>query len=441
MLAAELDPCADDATVQGFLEDCHLDTPHARGLAGALCTTPPLATGSPCAMTVECAHASGDVCRPSATGTADLRCLPRGRSRLTVAAGACGDACDGTFDCGSGLGCAGGMCIPDGVGAADVASCSAQDRTSATTYLASRSSYWRSRRPCALSCHTTVPFLVSSSALDADGADIAGTLLSDTEERAMSWDSIAPWYGTMYGASKPRESFGTEAVLDAFVVLRHERATGERTDLGRTVLANLWAEQTESGDWDWLQFNLVPWESRDGRSMGVAYAALGLAAVSDDYLVAPPESDAAHVAALRDRLRALAGESVHNQLLLLWASSEWPDLLSAEERDGIAAGAIAMQHPDGGWNLAEIGDWRAQPAYPAGESTAYATALAALALATAGPPSSDPALRRATEWLAQNVGPDGEWQDTSLNADDAFNHGLVTDAATAYAVMALDAVR
>jgi squalene-hopene/tetraprenyl-beta-curcumene cyclase len=438
-LAAELTACSSPSVVDGFLEACERDTAGAMALSGTLCDGISTALGDPCAFDVECNTTMSHVCRPVSIGSVDGRCALPGRARHTVVGGACGEACDTGIDCASGLGCTGGMCVATGSTAAAADACRFTDRTAAATFLAERSSAWQSTYPCTISCHTTVPFLLATPLLGSEADTARDALLADVEARALGWSGLDPWYGDEYGAGKATESRSTEAVLNALVLTRRDRVNGAASDASRAALDAMWATQTAEGDFTWLDFGLLPWEDSTARPAGMAFAALAAAAMPGDYLATATGTDREHIDLLRGALRAaLDGGVAFDRVFVLWAATEWPDLLTAEEREGVIAGLRSLQRADGGWNLAELGEWRARAGYPT-DSTASATAITTFVLIRAGVAPSDPAIVRATEWLLAHRGESGTWADTSINRDDPFNHGLATDAATAFAILALDA--
>ncbi|MGD8280690.1 MAG: prenyltransferase/squalene oxidase repeat-containing protein [Gemmatimonadota bacterium] len=438
-LASQLEGCGRAAAVDGFLDECARDPALAEALMPMLCGGVILEAGESCNLNAECSDGPV-VCRPTAIDGTNTRCLPTGGVRHTLPEGTCGDLCDSAFDCGAGLACGeSGMCLPDGTSAAPVMACRSFDPSASADYLAARSSAWQAERECAMNCHTTLPFLLVGDAHTPGAREVAESLAAQAADRVSSWESVAVWYDDEYGAGKEAQSRATEAVLNAVAILRTEALTAEEpSEVGREALRVLWSEQDETGGWYWLDFGLIPWETREARASGMAWAALAAASFGEEYLTTTEEPDATGIARLREGLRGLMTEPIHDRLMLLWAASEWPGLLSDDEKAAIVADAKAMQLPDGGWNLADLGQWRAQAGYPM-ESTAYGTALATYVLIASGVSPSDPDVVRACEWLLSHQDPSGAFPDTSMNRDRDFNHDLITDAATAMSILALTA--
>jgi squalene-hopene/tetraprenyl-beta-curcumene cyclase len=76
------------------------------------------------------------------------------------------------------------------------------------------------------------------------------------------------------------------------------------------------------------------------------------------------------------------------------------------------------------------------------ESDGVATGLVVLAMEETGTDAQTPALRRGVAWLQQHQQAGGNWMASSLNADrdpESDIGRFMSDAATGYAVMALEA--
>jgi squalene-hopene/tetraprenyl-beta-curcumene cyclase len=145
---------------------------------------------------------------------------------------------------------------------------------------------------------------------------------------------------------------------------------------------------------------------------------------------------------MRVYLRAhYAAQPLLNQLYVLWASQYDATLLTTDERKALLATLQRDQQPDGGWNTFAIDNHKRVDDSPAPTaSDGYATAVAVLALETTGP-HNDPTLTRGIAWLSTHQQPNGAWAAESINKHrnpDTDPALFMTDAATAYAVLALD---
>jgi squalene-hopene/tetraprenyl-beta-curcumene cyclase len=133
-----------------------------------------------------------------------------------------------------------------------------------------------------------------------------------------------------------------------------------------------------------------------------------------------------------------------NRAVLLWAAAGLPGLLQPAERSAIIAELFSKQRADGGWSTPSlvIGGWKRRDSTPLdAASDGYGSGLVSFALERAGVPGSDPRLKAALAWLAQNQDRQGgQWRAVSLNKqrDPASDAGrFMSDAATAYSVLAL----
>ena len=115
----------------------------------------------------------------------------------------------------------------------------------------------------------------------------------------------------------------------------------------------------------------------------------------------------------------------------------------AEQRS-IIADLLAKQRDDGGFSMSDlVGAWKRKDNTRLDEaSDGYATGLIALALEQIGDPLTKPKLDRAISWLRHSQDPsDGRWPASSLNKQRELSSDaghFMSDAATAYAVMAIE---
>ena len=335
----------------------------------------------------------------------------------------------------------------------------AWDADAAAAYLDQRVEWWsgwetaaRERGTFCVSCHTTAPYGLARPMLrPAGGASEASRyerkLLDSVTTRVAGWTEVGPFYpDERYGAPKTRQSRGTEAILNALVLARHDERTGVLSDRTLRAFDNLWALQLPSGAaegaWPWLHFNLAPWESDEGPYHGAALAAVAAGLAPDGYRARPEIRDS--VARLGRYLRRrLDAQPPFNRVMALWASGAMPGLLADARRHALVDEIAGLQREDGGWSLPSLGDWERRDGTPVGTgSDGYATGLVTLALQEAGLARDHEAVAGGLAWLARNQGPDGSWPASSLNRehDPGSDRGrFMRDAATAYAVLALTA--
>ena len=123
----------------------------------------------------------------------------------------------------------------------------------------------------------------------------------------------------------------------------------------------------------------------ESRFYGAALAALATGSAPKAYRQEPAVAE--RVADLQAYLRSAAPtESLHNRLMLLWASTRLPEVISAEMRKSILEEVLRVRQADGSWTVASLGPWKehaAAPAQTAGGNN-YATAFTTFVLRQAG---------------------------------------------------------
>ncbi len=334
----------------------------------------------------------------------------------------------------------------------------AWDARAAASYLDGRATWWlgwrtaaRDRGTSCISCHTAVPFALSRPVLRAalaerEPMDAERRVIENVVKRVRLWSEVEPFYPDQtVGLPKTSESRGTEAVLNALILSQRDAAAGALSADARQALTNLWPLQFRTGDlkgaWAWLNFRLEPWEGVASPYYGAALAAIAVGGAPGGYASAPDVAE--RVAALRDYLKRGADTaSVFSKVMVLWASSYLPEVLDARQRDAIVDTLTRNQRPDGGWSIASFATWTRRDGTTLPDaSDGYATGLVVLALQRAGLPSTDSRVRRGLDWLSAHQDREtGMWAASSLNKqrDPATDIGkFMSDAATAYAVMAL----
>jgi len=328
----------------------------------------------------------------------------------------------------------------------------------AVAYLDARQAWWqqwpnsqRDHDTACVSCHTALPYAIARPALgralgETDLAAPERTMLANVAKRVKLWKEVEPFYPDQTrGLPKSSESRGTEAILNAVVLVARDADRGTLSDDARQAFANMWALQFKNGDlkgaWAWLNFHYEPWESNDSVYFGATLAALAIGRAPGGYAASPEIQD--QVKLLREYLQKRADvETLFNRVMLLWASSKFPDLLTAEQQQAIISAVNAKQQDDGGWTMATLGSWKRVDSTPLDmASDGYATGLIALVLQSAGVAATDAHVSRGVSWLSSHQdAATGMWHATSLNKqrDPASDAGkFMSDAATAYAALAL----
>ena len=336
----------------------------------------------------------------------------------------------------------------------------------AIAYLDARQEEWSDFAPAqrgkdadqtsCVSCHTGLSYALARPALrrfadKPNAAEPENRMLAAVSLRVEHWEELdSPRFRLMYDGDdrKKVESRGTEAVLDALILARHDAAEGRTKPSATTqaALSYLWQTQVKEGDaagsWVWLNFGLEPWEAKGSSPFGAALAAIA-AGSAPGYLGQELDKSAAQgVQALRDYLRRrFPDESLYNRIWILEAAASVDGTLTADQKRNVVDALVKLQREDGGWSLASFGSFkRVDGSTQSSDSDGYATGLALHALLRGGSTSTSPEVVRGLAWVRSNQQPDGSWPGRSVNKtrDPAtFAGKLMIDAATAIASQSL----
>jgi hypothetical protein len=195
------------------------------------------------------------------------------------------------------------------------------------------------------------------------------------------------------------------------------------------------------GAWNWFDLHLDPWEMPESPYFGATLALMAVGNAPAAYRDQPQVRE--RIDALKGYLKRLQdSETLHNRMMLLWASVKTPGMLSKESRQAIIDECSRAQQPDGGWTLPSLGPFKPHEEAPQQPgSNAYMTGFAAFVLQTAGVPRSNKTVARALDWLREHQDHEsGFWQAESMNKRyeaGSMQSGFMRDAATGYAVLAL----
>ncbi len=332
----------------------------------------------------------------------------------------------------------------------------------AAYYLDGRMAWWigwkgaaRDHDTFCVSCHTVLPYAMGRPALRATLGEQAPSsterqLLDNVTKRVRMWKEVEPFYSDeKRGVPKTAESRGTESILNALILAGYDAPTGKLSADARLALDNMWGEQLKTGDargaWSWLEFHNSPWEG-ESQYYGAALAALAVGIAPAHYPSAPEIQD--NLKLLREYLvRERESQILINRVMLLWASTKMPGLLTPAQRKSIIEEALSKQQADGGFSLSSfVGNWKRHDGTPLEtKSDGLATGVVTFVLQQAGLKRSQVQLKRGLTWLAANQDKtEGRWLAYSVNKQEdlaSYTGHFMSDAATAFAVLALQNVK
>jgi len=289
----------------------------------------------------------------------------------------------------------------------------------ATDFLDAASADWWQSRQC-FTCHTNYSYLLVRPGLKKP-------LPAELNVRQQLEDLVEK----RWVEKGPR--WDAEVVMSGAILAQHDAATtGNLHPTTRKALDRMWTVQRADGGFNWLKCNWPPMESDD--HYGATVALIGVGAAPDQY--AGTSQAAAGLSRLKEYLAANPPPTIHHKLMVLWAASYHPGMVSEEQRKAWLDEASQLQRPDGGWNVASLGNWKRDDDSPQDRSTSdgYATGLVTYVLRRSGTSADDARIARAIAWLKANQRESGRWFTRSLFKD---NKHYLTHAGTAMALLAL----
>jgi hypothetical protein len=338
------------------------------------------------------------------------------------------------------------------------------DRQAAARYLDSRQVWWqgwdrtqKDHGTYCISCHTQAVYALARPALRHDLAEAPATgaeraMIDSVEKRVHLWSQVLPFYDDgKYGKGKEIESRNAESVLNAVILSSYDQRQGHLSPTTRLAFDNAWALQSttgpDAGAWVWQNFNYTPWESPESQYHWAALFALTVARAPDHYRDDP--AIASHLSLLTSYITShYAAQPLLNKIVALWAAKSFPALLTADQRRDLVADLLRLQRPDGGWSASDLGAWERRDNTPLEtRPDGYATGLIVLVLEESAylqphAPQTGASIARGRAWLITNQDKTtGAWTAWSLNKNRDLQSPIgkfMSDAATSYAVLALD---
>ena len=289
----------------------------------------------------------------------------------------------------------------------------------AAHFLDSASLQWQKQRKC-FTCHTNFAYLYARPFLGSDSTAHRQVRSFAEELVRVRWKEKGPrWDAEVVAAA------ASLAYNDALV-------DGKLHDATKHALDKMWTLQRDDGGWDWLKCDWPPMESDDHYGATLAAIAVGIA--PEKYKETPAAIEG--MKKLKGYLANTPSETLHHDLMKLWASTFHQGILDDDAKTKIIDQLFDLQLNDGGWAIASLGDWSRQDDKQQDKSNSdgYGTGFSVFALRTAGISASDSRIEKGVRWLKQNQRKSGRWITRSLTKD---NKHFISHAGTAFAVMAI----
>jgi squalene-hopene/tetraprenyl-beta-curcumene cyclase len=337
------------------------------------------------------------------------------------------------------------------------------DTQAAARYLDDREVYWqgwdrakKDHGTLCVSCHTQATYGLARPALrgalgESGPSPAEQVMLASIEKRVSLWNEMAPFYSdATSGAGKEVESRNAESVLNSIILSSYDQRSGHLSPTTRNAFSNAWALQSTSGPakgaWVWQNFHYTPWESPESEYHGAALMAIAVGRAPDNYRNDP--KIAANLAALAAYLSShYEAQPLLNKIVALWAARYFPAVVTPAQRHALIDDLNRLQREDGGWSLTDLGTWKRVDDTPLEtRPDGYATGLVVLVLEeSSAEAQNNPHIARGVAWLITNQDKTtGAWPAWSLNKNRDPNSNVgkfMSDAATSYAVLALEARR
>lgn len=334
--------------------------------------------------------------------------------------------------------------------------------SAAERYLDGRETWWqgwdraqKDHGTLCVSCHTQATYGLARPVLherlgEHELSPPEQTMLASIERRVRGWKQMQPFYpDAVYGPGKEIESRDAESVLNAVILASYDRGRPELSERTQMAFANSWALQSTSGPdagaWVWQNFGFAPWESKESQYHWAALMAVSVGKAPGRY-----RDDAK----IQKNLELLTGylrshyeaQPLVNKIMAMWAERYFPGVLTFDDEHQLIERIDGLQHPDGGWSLADLGTWKRRDNTPLEtRSDGYATGLIVLVCELTGAAESGILKEhemRGVDWLRANQDKTtGAWPAWSLNKNRDLETPVgkfMSDAATSYAVMALE---
>ena len=312
----------------------------------------------------------------------------------------------------------------------------------ALDYLEKGATAWSRGQGC-IACHTTGEYLrmrpLLSESLGKPSEELRDLFVSQLAK--LEWKGKGPAGAK---ALKKRVTSTQVAYVAMGLAEWDAQITGRLSDETSRALTLMFSAQAEDGSWAngecW-----PPFESSDYQAATVA--AMAMATAPGWLENVQKKEHKSGLAKTRQYLRKTPPPHVYGEVLLLWASTRWPELLQDTRRQEILKKLFALQQEDGGWSIRRFArpeQWgdgllaeklRAEREFQSPPSDGHMTGLAVIVALDAGVSRDDKRIQKALKWLEKNQRVSGRWWTRSMYGD-GFH--FITFSATLNALVALD---
>lgn len=309
----------------------------------------------------------------------------------------------------------------------------------AAEYLENGSIAWNGQRKC-VSCHTNGTYMTIRPALTRSlGPPAESTRTFFVEQLArLSTEPV----------ERLRESTRPAQVIYIAAGLAEWDAaiTGRLSEETEKALELMFAIQEPGGTWGsldcWPPFESDAYHEATVAAMAAAAAPGWLEKIRSN----ADRKENAAVERLRTYLRTQPPPHDYGRVLLLWAASRMPDLLTEDQKKELIAIVQKHQKPDGSWSIRSFAApeaWgsgnradklKAEPDFADPPGDGHMTGLALVVLRSHGIPASDEKIQAGVRWIKTNQRESGRWWTRSLNTD---SWHFITYSGTAYPLLAM----
>lgn len=371
-----------------------------------------------------------------------------------------------------GVAAASAMCFVTSMGAkvqaADKPVTATWSAKAAEQYLDERETWWQNwdrakkdRGTLCVSCHTQATYGLARPVLrerlgEPEMSLQEQAMVASIEKRVRGWKDMQPFYSDVVsGPGKEIESRNAESVLNAVILASYDRGRTGLSERARIAFDNAWALQSKTGPdagaWVWQNFELSPWEAKESQYHWAALMAVAAGRAPGKYCDDPKISE--NLQLLTGYLRShYDAQPLVNKVVALWAEKYFPGVMTFHQERELVERVNSLQHADGGWSLTDLGAWKRRDNTPLEtRSDGYATGLIVLVFEETGAAephtksTSNQQVKRGIGWLMANQDKTtGAWPAWSVNKNRDVTTPVgqfMSDAATSYAVLALEATK